>query len=104
MSEHDRVPQHSSLANLTAASRKASGSPCVPGRATSCNTPHQFSVFVCACITNASASESTPLPGPLLGAAACKSCHLILSNINQPDVVLSSSPNISHYTGFIAQR
>lgn len=46
MSAQDRVPQQSSFAKRTAASRNASGSPYVPGRATSCRTPHQFSVFV----------------------------------------------------------
>lgn len=49
MREQEREPQQRSLANLTAASRNLPGSPPVPGSATSCSTPHQFSVSVRAC-------------------------------------------------------
>jgi hypothetical protein len=46
MSEQEREPQQRSLAKATAASRNLPGSPPVPGSATSCSTPHQFSVSV----------------------------------------------------------
>ena len=55
--EQDSEPQQRSLAKFTAASMKRAGSAPVPGSATSCSTPHQFSVCVLAC-----ASRSTPRP------------------------------------------
>ena len=47
--QQERVPQILSLAKATAWSMKAAGSAPVPGRATSCSTPHQFSVVRSTC-------------------------------------------------------
>ena len=64
MSEQERVPQQRLLAKSTAASRNLSGSPPVPGRATSCSTPHQFSVSVRACM-HTTQQHMNIFPAPL---------------------------------------
>ena len=47
--EQESEPQQRWLANSTASFKKRAGSARVPGSATSCSTPHQFSVSVLAC-------------------------------------------------------
>ncbi len=50
MREQDRLPQQRSLAKDVAAGRNSDGLPSsAPGSATSCSTPHQFSVSFLAC-------------------------------------------------------
>jgi len=68
--EQESEPQQRSLANSTASFIKRAGSARVPGSATSCSTPHQFSVSVLACAPqhtpslSLSASSLGPLKGP----------------------------------------
>ena len=47
--EVDREPQQRSFTYSVAAAMKVPAPPPVPGRATSCSTPHQFSICVSAC-------------------------------------------------------
>jgi len=66
------VPQQRSLAKRTAASRKRAGSAPVPGSATSCSTPHQFSVPVWACGRRAGHAPCAALAECTDGAAAAR--------------------------------
>lgn len=62
--EQESEPQQRSLANSTASFKKRAGSARVPGSATSCSTPHQFSVSVLACAPQHTPSLSSVCKQP----------------------------------------